>query len=476
MSPAERAILASTPFVAVAIVMLGLRLGAPEVLRAAAVVGAPPSLVGLLRPWQIVAFEDDGAARSPLRHEALAILATGGEGRVLWRGSTNAEGVAEALLPRNLGPATTTVEVRAGPLLLASGHLAEQPTTDATRTGHPWLRFARRSGPIVLDVAVVGERVAPGFAAQVCVRATDGRTHAPLTGVRIDVAADPSIASSRGDSTDSAGWAILETTPVGLAVELTLYARSAEGASGDWIGGLFVSPGAFAVETRSRWAPDEEPVVEVVAPAARPAVYLEVDDGHGREWAATADGGEASPRGALRTTFRLPRLAAGIHWAIAAADRTGASELGPGTMVRPFFVATSDEAALALHPDPLGCAPRTDAREADRSLLPCLALVAASPLPRWLALDGVATRRAEAAVKRTRGLAVALGGLLVAGLLEATLIAGSAVRARARLADALPEGPSPRSRPMARAFGLAVALLVALLGFALLAAFLVRAG
>ena len=85
-------------------------------------------------------------------------------------------------------------------------------------------------------------------------------------------------------------------------------------------------------------------------------------------------------------------------------------------------------------------------------------------------------QHARDARRRRRGLALALGGLLVAAVLEVLLLLRTSVAARAKLRaheDAADAGPV---RFVGRAWSVGVGLLVALLGFALLAAFVGRVG
>jgi hypothetical protein len=151
---------------------------------------------------------------------------------------------------------------------------------------------------------------------------------------------------------------------------------------------------------------------------------------------------------------------------VAAGDATGAAAVEAGTSARPFFVAASDDAALSLGSDRDGCTPARDLREAERALATCLALAVEQPIARWKALDGFDVQRARGARRRSRGLAVALGALVLAVLLEAALILRSAASARIDVGVA---GPGDRQR-----WTIAVAVLAGLLGFALLAAFLAR--
>jgi hypothetical protein len=251
---------------------------------------------------------------------------------------------------------------------------------------------------------------------------------------------------------------------VGLAIGLALEASAPDGRKGTWIGGLFASPGASRLMARTRFSPDEPVDVQVLAPSTHSTAYVEIDDALGRAWATSI---ALTASGASRSgVARGPKLAPGIYWAVAAGDPEGASELGAGTSTRPFFVAKDDEAALAMGPDADGCALPRDIREYERALATCLALAVAAPVPRWTALDGFDAQRARSADRRGRGLAIALGAIAAAVLLEVALLLRAAAEARMKVQGAL---PTERRR-----WTIAVAILAALLGFALLAAFLAR--
>ena len=73
-------------------------------------------------------------------------------------------------------------------------------------------------------------------------------------------------------------------------------------------------------------------------------------------------------------------------------------------------------------------------------------------------------------------MTIALGAVLLATLLEAVLLLRLAATARARMraAEATEEGGN--ARLAVRVWGIVIAVLVGMLGFALLGAFLVRAG
>ncbi len=469
----ERALLVLTPAVAMAAVGLGLRIGAPSDRRAAVVWGAPVSRAGTGLAWQVQTFDEVRGTREAVAIAEVDVTARSGGHDVRWVGKTNDDGTAEMLLaaPSPLG---LHLDVRAGPTLLASGDALPPPSFSQSPRPAAWARFARRDGPVLLDVAFLGQRVASGFPATIWVRATDAANLVALASARIEADAQPGLALEANDpATDSRGWARLVATPTGYGVPLTLHARALDGRSGLWSGALFVSPGAAQIVTRDRYAVGEEPIFDVVVPSMREFAYVEIDDRWGRVWGGAlslATPAREMPRGIARP----PRLSPGLYWAVASGDPGGAAQLGPGTIVRPFFVAESDEAAIASAPDDECSVPR-DPREMSRALGVCLALAAVSPVPRWKVLDGFAAQRSSDERNRGAGLAVAVGAILVAMVLEATLLGRVAQTARARLRALAPDpsdGTEVGAKPRAGRF--AIPLLVALLGFALLVAFLLR--
>jgi hypothetical protein len=478
----ERLLLVLAPAVAIAAIGVGLEAGGHGKRDAAVVYAAPPARAATGLAWQVVTFQEDRGAREPVALSGVTVKGSWNGQMTSWEGATNADGVAEVFLPL---PAADVVdlEVRADGAVLARGAAKVPAATESVKAA-PWSPFARREGPILLDVAVLGDRVAPGFAADVGVRARDAISGAPMVGAVVEVEADPSITSSGSpQKTDSRGWAEMVVVPAGLAVSLSLRAKGATGRTGAWTGGLFVSPGASQVRTKAVWSPQQEPEIEVTAPTPRSTAYVEVDDSRGRAWASTLELSSAD-RGATHGVARAPRLPPGLYWAVTSSDPAGAARLGPGTAVRPFFVAETDEEALAFGFDRDACAPNHDPREVSRAIWACLALAPSSPVPRKAVLEGFSMLHARDGEKRARGLMVGLGALAIAVVLEAVLLLRAAA-SRATIAlpwdeqdhvGAAPGSSALRSNAWGRSWSVAVAVLVALLGFALLGAFLVRLG
>ena len=474
MTRLERVLLVATPAAVLATVALGLRFGAGEKHRAAVVFAAPQSRAGTGLAWQLATFEEDRGAREPVAIPGVTLVARTPSKEARWQGATNEDGVAEALLPLSEDD-DVQLEITSGTTLLARGE-ARKPSSAVVRRAPTtaWARFARREGPVALDVAVLGERVASGFPAVVWVRATDAVSGAPLAGVSIEPEPDSSLVpASSASRTDARGWAEIVATPVGHAVTMTLNARTAEGRHGLWAGALFVSPGAAQVRVRPRIAPDEEPLLHVVVPTVRTTAYVEIDDVRGRAWAAVVS--LDSEAGAMpRADVRAPPLAPGLYWAVVAGDPTGATQLGPGSLAMPFVVAATDAAALGFGLDPSVCTEPVDPRDSPRVLSCCLALSAARPVPRWEALEGFSLQHAAERLRRARGMSLALTAIGAGVVLEVLLLlrAAAATRARLRVTPDGADGPLPiHAHP---AWTVAIALLVAVLGFVLLAAFVAR--
>jgi hypothetical protein len=474
----DRTLMVVTPMITMAVVTLGMRMGADSAVRAAVVVGAPPSAAGTGLAWQVLTFDEDHAMREPVAVPELSVTARTAQGNVSWRGATNEDGAAETLLAVE-DARRVWLEVRAGGAVLAAGDAEVPGSFGASGPSTAWTRFTRREGTVALDVAILGQRVASGFPASLWVRATDPTTHAGVAGVTIEPEQDASLSADAAQAqTDACGWAHVAVTPMGHAVALTLHAHDPRGKTGLWAGALFVSPGAAQVSMRDRYSPEEEPVIELVMPNVRTTAYVEIDDARGRAWAAAVP---LAPRegGLPGATVHAPRLSPGLYWTVASSDPAAGALLGPGASARPFFVAASDEQALAFGTERAECASSRNPREPARALSICASLVAPTPIPRETLLDGFAAKHALRAHKRARSMALSLGAIAIAMVLETVLLVRTARRARMRLHAAASDGELESElvdERAERAGKLGIALLVAMLGFVLLAAFLARAG
>jgi hypothetical protein len=441
---ARSAAITLTPLATMIALGAGLRVGASDRETAAIVFGAPLATGSHALAWQIAVSSDDRGIREPVVVPDLEVTASHAGTTARWRGATNADGIAEAHveLPGLTEGGEVHLEVRAARDALAVGPAAWGPAwSEAPRAA--WARPARKDGPIALDVAPVGERLPVGFAGVVGVRATDRATGAPLGGVTIDVEPEPGLEVTASRVTTCAnGWGAIGARPTFQVTGMSLHAQTG-GREGAWFGGVPTAGGASHASVPMRIAPGEARAVPIDAASPRGALYAEIDDPRGRRVAQVL----AAPRALLDA----PPLAEGLYWIVTSNEARGAEALARGSVAQPFVVARASG----------------DERDACTDLA-VLAQGAAPRFPRWIALDGFAGRRERARARHARGTAIGLLALAIGGALEALLVLGSARRS----GEDLPAAMVRRSP----AGNVAIGVLAALLGFALLAALLVYWG
>jgi hypothetical protein len=458
------------PLVSVATLMLGLRVGAGNTVHSATVFAAPPGrapTAGAPVPftWQILTYLEDRGVRETIGGVRLEVLARSKGHEARWSGTSNEDGIAEAVLalPDFATNDPVDLEVRtpgeARPLAEGRVEWKDVPwgrdREDADN--HTSARPSKREGAIGIDVFVEGDRLVVGFDTPVWAHLV---APAPLdASLRVTPESALRVLSEE-PKVGCDGWAEIAAVAEGHVAGMQLDAKSKDGRTGVWFGALPVAPGAFFVGA-PRFVPAGRPETAVlVAPNPRTVVYAEIDDERGRVFAAAlpvkSDPGDPVPRAHLP----IPVLAPGLHWLVVSGEPRGAEHLAGAAIAKPFLVGGADgvrpnEACsvgpwLARRPPVLG-------------------------FRRWLALDGMATRGAKNRASRQLGLAIGLGSLLVAAILEVLLLTAASREAREALFVAAEGEDDERERVTRKApgGGLAIALLVAMLGFALLAALMI---
>jgi hypothetical protein len=450
----------ATPIVAMVTFAIGLRVGGGSPVHAAIVYAAPRATGASTFAWQIVTLVEDHGVRETEPQAGLTVRArakNGGE--ALWRGETNGDGVAEARLDlpevRRGDPIDLEVRADGQPETLGRGRLAWDDAAWMDGSPGPFVRPTKRDGAIALDVAILGGRLAARAPTSLWVRATSREDGHPIPGAAITADPDPGLdAAPSARVTCTIGWATFTASPAMFVASLALHARTTDGRSGEWFGVLPVAAGAMTVAIAGPVKAGAPLKVEVTAPSER-AGYVEVDDEVGRAAAGVAELEQTA--GFAHADLSLPGLSPGLKWLVASSEPRGAETLDGATRAFPFLVLGS--------PAPPGM-PVAGEVCADGAYL---ALHPAGGFRRWVALDGFVGHAGVDAARRRRGLAIALGSLAVASLLELLLVMDAARRGRA-LAYATDETSAlvKRSGPGSVLIG----VLVALLGFGLLAAFL----
>lgn len=451
-----------TPLAAVFTMAVGLRIGASPAVRAAVVYGAPPSSEHAGLAWQLLTLVDDRSVREAIAMPGLSVVARAGGREVRWEGATNADGVAEVWLdlPGVAAGDPVALEVRAdgekAPLAVG---LAAWPA-NATRevaSGSSFARPSKQDGELVVAVAVYGSRLVPGFASSLWVHVRDRATGANVAGATLEAEAEPglSLAVTRA-TTNAEGWTELRATAeihvvaMGLRVEAKGDATPKHGA---WYGALPVAPGAAFVDVPLESPAGTALTFDVIVPTVLPRLYAELDDDAGRAFAASLD--VARTEAGAHAVVRVRPLPAGSYWLVTAGDPRGAESLAGSAVARPFVVGGPAEATRG-------------------EIGPRLSTIAPYRFSRFVALDGLPGRRRADGGRHRRGLLLAFGSLAIAAALETMLILRGVERARrelARVAAMLDDRESTIERRFSAA-SVVIGLLLALLGFALLAALL----
>jgi hypothetical protein len=475
MPRAETLAIVLTPVAAMATFALGLRVGAENVMRAAIVYGAPPSAGREGLAWQLMTVREESGVREAVPTSGISVVARAGDRVASWQGDTNADGIAELWLdlPVKSGDAVT-IDVRDRTQILARGTVRwEQVPWGPDERTSPWVPASKRGGNLAVEVAIDGQKLAAGFPASVWVLVMDRVSATPVAGARVDAEPEPGLELAQASATTCAnGWAELVATAkmhvVGVSLQATDPAASEatirpgqRTRSGEWFGALPVAPGGSFVALPEDATPGTAIPLVIQVPTMGRLVYLEVDDSHGRAFAAvpavlTSAGGWPT------ATVVVPPLAAGAYWVVTSGDPRGAESLEVATLARPMVVGGGARVRCETGPE--------------------LAQMAAAPFQKWIALDGTRGAMARTGAKRARGLVLAWGGLAIAAALEALLLVRAAGRARrdvARLRAALSEEGDrvPELAPPFSLTNLVIGILLALLGFALVGSLLTwRAG
>jgi hypothetical protein len=478
----ERGAIVVVPLVAVATMALGLRIGASPAVRAAVVYGAPPGAAEERLAWQILTIFDDRGVREAIPMNGVSVIATAKGKEARWEGATNADGVAEVALdlpavgPGELVHLKVVAEGEKTPL--AEG-FATWPAVMPDRHAPSERLFAHASkqdGDLWVEVAVYGQRLAPGFPSSVWVHVRDLATDRGVRGARLFAEPDPGLALERDPArendpardpsapiatADDAGWIHLAATAQIHVVALGLRAETPTGVvppkHGSWYGGLPVAPGGVHVPMPLAIPAGTPHGFQVFVSTVLPRVYAEIDDDVGRVDGAVLP--VSSGDFGAHASFDVPALKPGTYWLVTSGEPHGGETLTGSAIAHPFEVEDPQD------PDEAARATSRGSR---------LATLAPPSFTRFVALDGLPGKRHADGGRHRRGLFLAFGSLFVAAALEALLILRGVERARreiARVAAMLDEDQSRLERRFS-ATSVIIGLLLALLGFALLAALL----
>jgi hypothetical protein len=494
------------PLVAILTLMIGLRIGAGEAVRAAVVLGAPPGRPapdGKTRlAWQILTFVDDRSVKETVPIAGLSVIARSNGHEARWSGASNGDGIAEVALEMEglaFGdPVEIEVRAEGEKTPLAAGRATWGERHEDRSTATPNGGYARptvRNGIVGLDVVIEGERLIAGFPTSVWVRATTPAGMANA-GLPVEAEPEPGLLAPRDKATTcAAGWAEFAMTAqahvtgsaflayrpraAGTGTGTDAGADADAGASADasadagaggvryplarWFGALQVAPGAFFISMPRAIEENKASTAVLIAPNPRDVVYAELDDTRGRVVAGAlkvlTEPGDPLPR----ARFELPPLAAGVYWLVVSGEPRGAERMAGAAVGRTIVV---------------GNVPGLDVHDAC-IVGPWLAQRPAAGFPRWMALDGLPKRSEENRSRHLIGLLIGVLSLLAAGILETLLLVAASREARVSLQLAELDEDDPSAAKVTAKTpggGVVVAILIVVMGLALLAVLLIAKG
>lgn len=513
LPPLRRVLQVTAPIVAIFTLMIGLRIGAGEAVRAAVVFAAPPGAPapdGKTRlAWQVLTFIDDRGVRETIPMTGLVVTARS-KGKVSeWKGESNIDGIAEASLSFEgfTEGDEIEIEVRAAgekdPIAAGIADWRARPpgeiVKDEEKPERRSIRPTAERGAIHMQVLIEGGRLVPGFPTPVWVYFPQPEG-IPRSQVRIRAIPEPGILAEREELKPCPdGWAegslVAQAHVVGTKFVATpdLHTRKidvdggapgpvdggtsdrADGGAepiavdhdpkkyGEWLGVMPVAAGAFYIGIDRVLEENKATAAVLVAPNPRNVAYAEIQDRRGRIVAAAlepkVEPGDPTPRARLQ----IPPLAAGLYWVVASGEPRGGEHMTGAATARAFLVGKGPPGAYVNAADLCSAGPY-------------LAQQTAPGVKRWVALDGLPKRSSANRFRHNLGMGIAMISLLAAALLETLLLIAASREARITLQLAeLDDEDKPTEAVTAKppGGGLAIALLIAILGFALLAALLV---
>jgi hypothetical protein len=287
-------------------------------------------------------------------------------------------------------------------------------------------------------------------------------------------------AKEKATTCGAAGWAEFPMTAQAHVTGAGFVAHAGADAAvtGKWFGALPVAAGAFFISMPRVLKEAEASDVVLLAPNPRDVVYAELDDTRGRIVAGAlpvaTEKGDATPR----ARFELPPLAPGVYWLVVSGEPRGAEHMAGAAVSKTFLVGDGTRGIAEADGEGSRSGTAIDVHDAC-SLGPWLAQRPAAGFPRWIALDGLPARSASNRFRHLLGLLIGLVSLLAAGILETLLLVAASRESRIALQLAELDDDDPSATKVTASTpggGVVTAILIVVLGLALLAVLLIAKG
>jgi hypothetical protein len=460
-------IMVTAPLASLMTLAVGLRIGAEAGVHAVAVTATPRSPAVSRGYLRLTGYYDETGVKETVALSDLTVTVRVRESEQVIATATNADGIVDVPveLPGDIkddeGIAIRVMR-KSEPFPLVDGRITA--SVFAPERGEPLgyraLRPTKQTGDIVVDLSIPDGRVASETSTRAFVRMRAGGAVPPS--LKVELAPEGGMDGSLVRICEAQGvaeLALVATFPItGIGVVVTS-GEGSEKKKGEWFGAVPVAMGAPRVKLPASEPANTPFKVEITASNARAGVYVMVDDARGRAFADYKPL-RVSTNGAEAAMVDVPPLPEGLYFFTTSGDPKAIDALDSSAVARPFLVRKE-------LPDVC-------------SLLDSLA-PAAAPIKRTPVLDGLYVRRQGDRQKKRRGLFLGILSLTVAALLEIVLLLSAAKDARADLAAHMSEvldedearGIDADERRASSVPRMAVAILIAMLGFALIGAFVI---
>ncbi len=405
-----------TSIVALAVAALSLRLAAPSegvgarVLATSVEAGFAVVQVQVMRTEKVLAFGLPDT-RIELRLD----------GQRVAQATTDGEGVAYARAPIKHGLQRVQVLDESGSVLAESTHTWENSAACAEPTAWPPERErpsatairveSEGSQPLAIEVALLGDAIAPAFATRSLLRVAEKASGRPVEGASVTIEADGASVAPALLKTREGGIATFAITPSyhSVVLRVSVVANAHETR---FMASLPVAPAAGDLDIESWIAPRTVARGHARYATGHRGAYLEVYRGDALVHAAALEF-EKTGHGGSRG-FLLPELDAGLYWLFLSTSPNGADAPPLTLRAQPIVVGQNTE-PLANAFTQCGKSMPSDRDDA--------LVHAPRPLVRKKVIaDGLVSRGAVIRTRSTNAKRIAVAALIAAIVLDLAVV------------------------------------------------------
>lgn len=324
-----------TPFLAAAIFIIGVRVGAHEALLGVTLHVPAGAYGARMFPIEVTVFEDDRTVREGKPNMPVTAFASRCGKEQILTVETGVHG--DGVIPIQLDAGCTDPAVR----LRIEAPLKNVIFEDTIRTVPPASGASSAIRPLgntpadsALAVFSLTQAIPADEASPLWVRSRVG----PIATLHAEPEGGLDVGTITPSSCDASLWEV-RVTPRFHVTGMTLTATFKNGAkSATWFGAIPVSKGTAAISLAPNIPKTEGLKVPFRFPGDRDSVYVAVDNAQGRFW---------ETRQKTTDPAVLPHLEAGLYWLHIASEPLQAAERGQ-ISTRPFIVSQAGECANTL--------------------------------------------------------------------------------------------------------------------------------